>query len=225
MDLQEQNMRILLAEDDAMLGAALLQALRDASLATDWLQRGDQVLAALAVEEYQLLLLDLGLPGLDGLSILKQVRSRAITVPVILITARDQLQDRVQGLDLGADDYLVKPFDIDELLARIRAVCRRHQGNSQPLLGNGVVELDPVSRQARRGDTVVCLSSREFALLHALLLRPGSILSRQQLESRIYGWNEEVESNVVEFLIHAVRRKLGGDVIRNVRGLGWMVSK
>jgi two-component system, OmpR family, response regulator len=225
MDLQEQNMRILLAEDDAMLGAALLQALRDAALATDWLQRGDQVLSALAVEEYQLLLLDLGLPGLDGLSILKQVRSRAITVPVILITARDQLQDRVQGLDLGADDYLVKPFDIDELLARIRAVCRRHQGNSQPLLGNGVVELDPVSRQARRGDTVVRLSSREFALLHALLLRPGSILSRQQLESRIYGWNEEVESNVVEFLIHAVRRKLGSDVIRNVRGSGWMVSK
>ena len=145
--------------------------------------------------------------------------------PVIIISARDAVEDRIKALDLGADDYLLKPFDVEELLARLRAVIRRRGGQAAPVLSNGIVSLDPVTREARRGDAAHLLSAREFALLQALLLRPGAILTRSELEERIYGWNEEIESNAVDFLIHGVRRKLGPDAIKNVRGAGWMVEK
>lgn len=218
-------MRILLAEDDPLIGAAIQQALRDAAYALDWVRDGEAALAAIAAQAYDLMLLDLGLPRKDGLAVLQQLRQGQQLLPVIIITARDGLDERIQGLDLGADDYLAKPFAINELLARIRAVSRRHQGMANPVLGNGVLELDPATRIATKGDESVTLSAREFALLQALLMRPGMILSRAELEDRIYGWNEEVESNAVEFIIHSLRKKLGSDVIKNVRGVGWMVAR
>ncbi len=218
-------MRILLAEDDPLIGAAIQQALRDAAYALDWVRDGEAALAAIAAQAYDLMLLDLGLPRKDGLAVLQQLRQGQQLLPVIIITARDGLDERIQGLDLGADDYLAKPFAINELLARIRAVSRRHQGMANPVLGNGVLELDPATRIATKGDESVTLSAREFALLQALLMRPGVILSRAELEDRIYGWNEEVESNAVEFIIHSLRKKLGSDVIKNVRGVGWMVAR
>ena len=218
-------MRILLVEDDGMIGEALSVALRDAAYAVDWVKDGGAASRALEHGEHQAMLLDLGLPGRDGLQVLRRLRQTGNTIPVIVITARDGVDERIKGLDFGADDYLVKPFDVDELLARLRAVVRRQGGQAAPLLSNGRVSLDPATREACCGDVVELLSAREFALLHALLLRPGAILGRSELEERIYGWNEEVESNAVDFLIHGVRRKLGADVIRNVRGAGWMVDK
>jgi two-component system OmpR family response regulator len=170
-------------------------------------------------------LLDLGLPRHDGLDVLKKLRADNVSLPVIIITARDGVEDRVKGLDLGADDYLTKPFDIDELLARLRATLRRQGGNAAPLLSNGIISLDPATREARNGSTVCQLSAREFSLLQALLIRPGTILTRTQLEESIYGWNEEVESNAVDFLIHGIRKKLGINTIKNVRGAGWMVAR
>lgn len=171
------------------------------------------------------MLLDLGLPKRDGFEVLRRLRDKDDRLPVIIVTARDAVEDRIRGLDLGADDYVLKPFDVKELLARLRAVIRRQGGQAASLLDNGIVSLDPATREARRGDNTHVLSAREFALLHALLLRPGTILTRADLEARIYGWNEEVESNAVDFLIHGVRKKLGADAIRNVRGAGWMVDK
>lgn len=218
-------MRILLAEDDRLIGSAIQQAFKDAAYALDWVQDGESAISAIAVQAYDLMLLDLGLPRKDGLAVLRQLRQNHQTLPVIIITARDGLDDRIQGLDMGADDFIVKPFAINELLARIRAVSRRHQGSGNPVLGNGILELDPASHEVRRGEETSTLSAREFALLQALLLRPGTILSRAELEDRIYGWNEEVESNAVEFIIHSLRKKLGSDAIKNVRGVGWMVAK
>jgi two-component system, OmpR family, response regulator len=218
-------MRILLVEDDPMIGTALSVALRDAAYAVDWVQDGDTALRALGNQEHQAVLLDLGLPHRDGIEVLKKLRANESTLPVIIITARDGLEDRVKGLDLGADDYLVKPFDIDELLARLRAALRRQGGQAAPLLSNGVISLNPATREASKGGVVCQLSAREFSLLQALLIRPGTILNRAQLEESIYGWNEEVESNAVDFLIHGIRKKLGGDSIKNVRGAGWMVAR
>lgn len=219
-------MRVLLVEDDPMIAEAVEGALRDASYATDWVKNGQTALTTLDCQQYDLLLLDLGLPGKDGLQLLARIRAENNPIPVVIITARDGLEDRLRGLDGGADDYVVKPFEIAELLARMRAVLRRRAGQATPLLGNGVVSLDPVTREAAvNGAEPLQLSNREFALLRALLLRPGAILSRSELEERIYGWGEEVESNAVEFLIHALRRKLGSEIIKNVRGVGWMVSK
>lgn len=219
-------MRILLVEDDPMIGDAIQGALNDASYATDWVKNGLTALATLDTQHYDLVLLDLGLPGKDGLDVLDSIRARNNPVPLLIITARDGLDDRLRGLDGGADDYLLKPFDMAELLARMRAVLRRKGGTALSLLDNGVVSLDLVSKQATTADNPdVQLSSREFALLQALLIRPGAILSRSELEDRLYGWGNEVESNAVEFLIHALRRKLGSHVIKNVRGMGWMVSK
>jgi two-component system OmpR family response regulator len=219
-------MRILLVEDDPMIGDAIQGALSDASYATDWVKNGLTALATLDTQHYDLVLLDLGLPGKDGLDVLDSIRARNNPVPLLIITARDGLDDRLRGLDGGADDYLLKPFDMAELLARMRAVLRRKGGTALSLLDNGVVSLDLVSKQATTADNPdVQLSSREFALLQALLIRPGAILSRSELEDRLYGWGNEVESNAVEFLIHALRRKLGSHVIKNVRGMGWMVSK
>lgn len=219
-------MRILLVEDDPMIGAATNDALKDASYAVDWVKDGQTAIASQATQHYDVVLLDLGLPGKDGNEVLKTIRSTDHQLPVLIITARDALDERLRGLDGGADDYLLKPFAIAELLARIRAVLRRRGGAAAPLLGNGIVSLDPTTREATvDGGAPVTLSNREFALLQALLLRPGAILSRAALEDRIYGWGEEVDSNAVEFLIHSLRRKLGGQVIKNVRGAGWMVAK
>lgn len=219
-------MRILLVEDDPMIGEAVRGALDDAAYAADWVRNGLSALTALAAQHYDLVLLDLGLPGLDGSRVLSRLRAQGNQVPLVIMTARDGLDDRLRGLDGGADDYLVKPFEMAELLARMRAVLRRRGGVGEPVLGNGAIALDPATFEASvYGGTPVALSRREFALLQALLIRPGTILSRAELEDRIYGWGEEVESNAVEFLIHALRRKLGQDAIRNVRGAGWMVQK
>ncbi len=218
-------MRILLVEDDRMIGEAVSVALKDAAYAVDWVKDGASAGSVLEHGEHQAVLLDLGLPKRDGLEVLRRLRQAGNAVPVIVITARDGVDERIKGLDFGADDYLVKPFDVNELLARLRAIIRRRGGQAAPVLTNGKVSLDPASREARCGDAVALLSAREFALLHALLLRPGAILTRAELEERIYGWNEEVESNAVDFLIHGVRKKLGADVIRNVRGAGWMVAR
>ena len=218
-------MRVLLVEDDRMIGEAICVALRDAAYSVDWVRDGAQAEAALDARGHQAMLLDLGLPGRDGLDVLRRLRRDGNRIPIVVLTARDAVEDRVHGLDLGADDYLGKPFHVEELLARLRAVIRRHAGPAQPLLSNGVLTLDPASHEARRGETAHVLSAREFALLLVLMQHPGRIFSRTELEDRMYGWNEEVESNAVEFLIHSVRRKLGADAIRNVRGAGWMVEK
>ncbi len=209
-----------------MIGDAIQGALKDASYAADWVKDGQAALTTLGCQHYDLVLLDLGLPGKDGLEVLASLRAKNNPIPLLIITARDGLDDRLRGLDGGADDYVSKPFQMAELLARMRAVLRRKSGTATPVLGNGVVSLDPATKEASvNGGTSLQLSNREFSLLQALLVRPGVILSRSELEDRIYGWGEEVESNAVEYLIHALRRKLGSEAIKNVRGIGWMVSK
>jgi len=218
-------MRILLVEDDGMIGEAVRDALEDASCAVDWVRDGQQALTAIKTHAYEAVLLDLGLPKVDGFNVLNSIRAGDSGVPVIVITARDAVADRIYGLDSGADDYVLKPFEMTELMARLRAIVRRRTGASAPVLSNGVISLDPATHEARSTGAPVRLSGREFALFQALMMRPGAILSRSELEDRIYGWNEEVESNAVEFLIHSLRRKLGSDTITNVRGVGWMVSK
>ena len=215
----------MLVEDDRPLGDAVKLALHDASYAVDWVQDGESALHSINIEEYSLILLDLGLPKKDGLDVLRELRKHKNKLPVIIITARDAVEDRIRGLDYGADDYLVKPFSIDELHARIRAVIRRNHGLADPVLRNNLIELNPANGEVSRHGQIFQLTSREYALLHALMLRPGAILSREKLEENIYGWNEEVASNAIEFNIHALRKKLGKDVIKNVRGMGWMVSK
>jgi two-component system OmpR family response regulator len=225
-NLNGAHMRVLLVEDDAMIGEAIQAALKDASYAADWVKNGQTALTTLGCQHYDLVLLDLGLPGKDGLEVLRSIRAKNNPVPLLIITARDGLDDRLCGLDGGADDYVLKPFEMAELLARMRAVLRRKGGSAAPVLSNGVVSLDPATREAVvNAGAAVQLSSREFSLLQALLVRPGALLSRSDLEDRLYGWGQEVESNAVEFLIHALRRKLGSEVIKNVRGVGWMVSK
>ena len=219
-------MRVLLVEDDPMIGEAISVALKDAAYAVDWVKNGLTALTSIDCQHYDVILLDLGLPGKDGLDVLISIRARDNPVPLLIITARDRLDDRLRGLDGGADDYVLKPFEMAELLARMRAVLRRKGGDASPLLSNGTISLDPVTREAVvNNSNSVQLSNREFALLQALLIRPGAILSRGDLEDRIYGWGEEVDSNAVEFLIHTLRRKLGSDTIKNIRGAGWMVSK
>lgn len=222
---QELKMRVLLIEDDRMVGAAVEQALKDAAYAVDWVTDGETALLVAESEAYELALLDLGLPKADGQAVLRRLRALGRKLPVIIVTARDGVDDRIDGLDLGADDYLVKPFEIRELLARMRAVLRREGSGAPALLTNGALKLDPVTREASFLDQSAPLTAREFALMQALLMRPGTILSRGELERQIYGWNEEVESNAVEFLIHGLRKKLGSAAIRNVRGVGWMVDR
>jgi len=217
-------LRALLVEDDDMIGRSLVHALKGAGWSVDWVRDGALAHSALADGDYRCVLLDLGLPGLDGTEVLRRARARGDLTPVLVLTARDGLDDRIQGLDLGADDYLLKPFEVGELLARMRAVVRRRSGVAQSVVGNGVVQLDLATREVLRGGAREALTAREFALLQALLEQPGAILSREQLENRIYGWGEEVSSNAVDVLIHGMRRKLGPDAIRNVRGLGWRVA-
>ena len=218
-------MRIILVEDDQQIGRAVRQALKDESYALDWVSDGETALSACQMQDYELMLLDLGLPDTDGFEVLSQLRREGKHLPIIIITARDSVDDRIRGLDYGADDYLMKPFAVNELLARIRAVIRRYQGVVRPVLSNGDISLDPASHEASRDQSNYRLSAREYSLLQTLLLQPGTILSRDQLEESIYGWNEEVESNAVEFIIYTLRKKLGKDAIKNVRGLGWMVAR
>ena len=218
-------MRVLLIEDDRMIGTALEEALKDAAYAVDWVKDGETAIHVAETDPYDLILLDLGLPAADGHSVLRRIRMLKRKVPVIIVTARDGVEERIEGLDRGADDFVVKPFEVGELLARMRAVLRRDGSGSTAVLTNGNLTLDPVTREASFFGERASLTAREFSLLQAFLLRPGAILSRSDLEHHIYGWNEEVESNAIEFLIHAVRKKLGAPAIRNVRGVGWMVDR
>jgi two-component system OmpR family response regulator len=218
-------MRILLVEDDAMIGSALRTALEDAGCEVEWAAHAAAASAALAQCAPHAMLLDLGLPDRDGLDLLSGMRGAGNQLPVVILTARDEVDARVRGLDLGADDYVVKPFVVKELLARLRVVVRRRAGHAGEMLTNGDLWLDPRTRDVRRGDVVHRLSAREFSVLHVLLLRPGVISSRLDLERHVYGPGDEVQSNAIEFLIHGLRRKLGPDAIRNVRGAGWMVER
>jgi DNA-binding response OmpR family regulator len=216
-------MRVLLVEDDDMIGRSLSQALEANAWSVDWVKDGELAQSALADGDYACVLLDLGLPKRDGTEVLRRARAQGNATPVLVLTARDGLDDRISGLDLGADDYLLKPYEFRELLARMRAVIRRRDGAAHSVIGNGDLQLDLTTREVLVRGERSALSAREFALLHALLERPGAILSREQLENRIYGWGEEVMSNAVDVLIHGMRKKLGPDAIRNVRGLGWRV--
>ncbi|MGE5129534.1 MAG: response regulator [Sphingomonadaceae bacterium] len=218
-------MRLLLVEDDRMIGESVQKGLRQDNFSVDWAQDGRSAELALETERYDCVLLDLGLPKKDGLELLRELRARRDTVPVVVITARDAVPERIKGLDTGADDYLVKPFDLDELAARVRAVVRRRDGRAEPVMEHMGLVLRPATHEATFEGRPLMLSQREFAVLEALLTRPGAILSRAQLEERIYGWGEEVESNAVEVFVHGLRRKLGADFIRTVRGAGYMVPK
>jgi len=218
-------MRALLVEDDEMIAASLRQGLAREGWSLDWAADGLSGERALADGAYACVLLDLSLPGQEGTALLRRARARGDRTPVVVLTARDGLDDRVAGLDLGADDYLPKPFALRELLARMRAVVRRHGGAAQPRIGTPQLQLDLATRELHLPDgRHEPLSAREFALMHALLERPGAVLSRAQLEQRLYGWDDEVSSNALDVLIYGLRRRLGADVIRNMRGLGWRVS-
>ena len=218
-------MRLLVVEDDAMIGTSLRNGLRQDGYTVDWVRDGAAAELAIAATAYDAILLDLGLPGRSGLELLAHWRARQNPVPVLIITARDTVADRVLGLDTGADDYLVKPFDLNEVGARLRALLRRRVGRAAPIIENGPLTLDPASREVRLDGNEISLSAREFGILHALMEAPGVPLSRSQLEERLYGWQEEIGSNAVEVHIHALRRKLGSDRIRNVRGVGYMVPR
>lgn len=217
-------MRLLLVEDDAMIGASVQDGLRQDGFAVDWVRDGNAAELALANERYDLVLLDLGLPGKSGLDVLAALRKRGSVVPVLILTARDAVGDRVKGLDSGADDYLVKPFDLDELAARVRALLRRAAGRAEPEIRCGPLTLNPATREVFVRARPVALSAREFTLLEALAERPGVVLSRSQLEDRLYGWGEEIASNAVEVHVHNLRRKLGVEIIRNVRGVGYTLE-
>jgi two-component system OmpR family response regulator len=218
-------MRLLLVEDDAMIGEAVLQVLRAEHYAVDWVRDGVMADAALRSETYDLVLLDLGLPRRDGLDVLRALRARRASVPVLVATARDAVGDRIAGLDAGADDYVVKPYDIDELLARIRALLRRSAGRGEPVFEHKGVRLNPATREATLQGQPVSLSAREWAVLEALLVRPGAVLSRAQLEEKLFSWKDDISSNAVEVYIHGVRKKLGNELIQTVRGLGYVVPK
>jgi two-component system response regulator QseB len=218
-------MRLLLVEDDRMIGESVQKGLRQDGFSVDWVQDGASAELALETERYDCVLLDLGLPKKDGLDVLRGMRAKRDAAPVVVITARDAVPDRIKGLDTGADDYLVKPFDLDELAARVRAVVRRREGRAEPVIEHLGLVLRPATHEASFRNEPLSLSAREFAVLEALISRPGAILSRAQLEERIYGWGEEVESNAVEVFVHSLRKKLGAEFIRTVRGAGYMVPK
>lgn len=218
-------MRLLLVEDDALIGSGLQQGLRREGYTVDWVRDGQAAATAWQMAPYGLLLLDLGLPGQHGLQLLKSLRERDDALPVIIITARDALADRLAGLDGGADDYLVKPFAIEELTARIRAVGRRQAGRARPELRVGPLRMDPARHLLWLGDEAVTVSAKDFALLRVLMDSPGVVLSREQIEDRLYGWDEEIGSNAVEVRIHHLRKKLGVEVIQTVRGVGYRIRE
>jgi len=218
-------MRVLLVEDDLMVGEAVRKGLRQDGFAIDWVQDGNAAELALQQEQYALLLLDLGLPKMDGLAVLQGLRRRGDKIPVLITTARDAVCDRVAGLDAGADDYLIKPYDLEELCARMRALLRRQSGRADSLIQVGQVSLNPATHEVTVAGQPLNFSAREFTLLHAFLDCPGVVLSRAQLEEKLYGWDDSIESNAVEVHIHALRKKLGSDFIKNVRGIGYLVPK
>jgi len=216
-------MRLLLIEDDPMIGRAVQSGLSRAGFTVDWSVDGGSGEAAIANAVYDAVLLDLGLPRVDGLSLLRRLRARRDTVPVLIISARDAVAERVAGLNAGADDYLLKPFDLDELVARVRALLRRRAGAASSVMTAGPLSLDPTQRVATLDGQELALTVKEFALLEALLSRPGAVLSRERLEESIYGWGEEIGSNAVEVHLHNLRRKLGGRLIKNIRGVGYRI--
>jgi len=218
-------MRLLLVEDDSMIGEAVLDALRAEYYAVDWVRDGASADTALRTQAYDCVLLDLGLPKRDGIEVLRELRTRKDRTPVLIVTARDAVEQRVAGLDAGADDYLLKPYDLDELLARVRALLRRSAGRAEPVYEHQGVCIAPATREVTVDGQPVVLSAREWAVLEPLIARSGMVLSRAQLEEKLYGWKDEVSSNAVEVYIHGLRRKLGTDLIRNVRGVGYMVPR
>ena len=218
-------MRLLLVEDDTMIGEALLDLLRGENYAVDWVRDGEMADTALRAHRYDLMLLDLGLPRRDGLDVLRGLRARRDSVPVLVATARDAVGDRVAGLDAGADDYVVKPYDMAELLARIRALIRRRAGHGEPVFAHKGVTLNPATHEATLNGQPVALSAREWAVIEPLIARPGVLLSRAQLEEKLYSWKDDISSNAIEVYIHGLRKKLGAGVIQNVRGLGYLMPK
>ena len=218
-------MRLLLVEDDTMIGESVRDLLAGEHYAVDWVRDGESADTALRAHAYDLVLLDLGLPRRDGLDVLRALRARKDRVPVLIATARDSVRARIEGLDAGADDYVLKPYELDELLARIRALLRRAAGRAEPVYEHGGVVVDPARREASVDGRAVVLTAREWAVLEPLIARPGAVLSRTQLEEKLYGWSEEISSNAVEVYVHGLRRKLGADLIRTVRGVGYTVPK
>ncbi|WP_306554658.1 response regulator transcription factor [Acidovorax sp.] len=218
-------MRLLLVEDDPMIGEAVADLLRAEHYAVDWARDGDAADTALRTQPYDLVLLDLGLPRRDGITVLRDMRARKNRTPVLVATARDAVAQRIEGLDAGADDYVLKPYDLDELLARIRALLRRAAGRAEPVYEHKGVCINPATREATVNGVPVVLSAREWAVLEPLIARPGMVLSRQQLEDKLYGWGDEVSSNAVEVYIHGLRKKLGPELVLNVRGVGYLVPK
>ena len=218
-------MRLLLVEDDPMIGEAVQDLLRAEHYAVDWVCDGDAADTALRTQPYDLVLLDLGLPKRDGLMVLRDLRTRKDRTPVLVATARDAVAQRIEGLDAGADDYVLKPYDLDELLARIRALLRRAAGRAEPVYEHQGVSINPATREVMVRGTPVVLSGREWAVLEPLIARPGMVLSRQQLEDKLYGWGDEVSSNAVEVYVHGLRKKLGPELVLNVRGVGYLVPK
>ena len=218
-------MRLLLVEDDPMIGEAVQDLLRAEHYAVDWVRDGEAADTALRANAYDLVMLDLGLPKRDGIAVLRDLRTRKDRTPVLVATARDAVAQRIEGLDAGADDYVLKPYDLDELLARIRALLRRASGRAEPVYEHKGVSINPSTREASVNGVPVVLSGREWAVLEPLLARPGLVLSRQQLEDKLYGWGDEVSSNAVEVYIHGLRKKLGPDILLNVRGVGYLVPK
>jgi two-component system OmpR family response regulator/two-component system response regulator QseB len=218
-------MRILLAEDDPQLGDGLTVGLRQDGYAVDWVKDGVAADLALKTENFDLLVLDLGLPRLAGMEVLVRLRGRGQTLPVLILTARDATGDKIAGLDSGADDYVVKPIDLDELAARVRALARRSAGRATPLLHHGEIELDPAAHRVTLGGVPVELATREFSLLQALMQNAGRVMTRAQLEASLYGWRDEPDSNALEVHIHHLRKKLGADLIKTLRGVGYLVPK
>lgn len=218
-------MRLLLVEDDTMIGEVVLDLLRAEHYAVDWVKDGDMADTALQTQAYDLVVLDLGLPRKDGLDVLRAMRIRKDATPVLVATARDAVAQRIAGLDAGADDYVLKPYDMEEMLARIRALLRRASGRAEPVFEHGKVSIHPATREVTVDGKPASLSAREWAVLEALIARPGAVLSRAQLEEKLYSWRDEVSSNAVEVYIHGLRKKLGSELIQNVRGLGYMVPK
>ena len=218
-------MRLLLVEDDLMIGETALDVLRAENFAVDWVKDGSMADTALRSQHYDLVLLDLGLPKRDGLDVLKGLRARKDATPVLIVTARDAVSDRVAGLNAGADDYVLKPYDLDELLARIRALIRRSAGSADSAMDVRGLHLNPITHEATRGGESIALSAREWAVLEALMARPGVVLSRAQLEEKLYSWKDEVSSNAVEVYVHGLRKKLGNELIQTVRGLGYVLAK
>jgi two-component system response regulator QseB len=221
--LGDSGVRLLLVEDDPMIGESIVEGLRSESYAVDWVRDGRDAELALKTVDYDLMLLDLGLPGKQGMEVLLTARKRGADLPVLIITARDGTPARVAGLDAGADDYLVKPFDLDELLARIRALLRRRVNRTRSVIEHGALTLDLASHEVTFEGAPVKLSAREFSVLRALLDNPGSVVSKSQLEEKLYGWNSEVESNTVDVYVHHLRKKFGTDFIKNVRGVGYKI--